>query len=129
MIYAASPYTHQREIVRKFRCAIMQEMAADKILQGIPFYSPIAYTAPIVDFDNPGFEKYRLFDEAMIRTSSKIVVVQIPGWEYSNGVKNEMEYAKTLNKPIEFEQPFGPTWEAVRPFLLDLYFVECNQCG
>lgn len=70
-------------------------------------FSPIAHCHPIaVNYGLPtNYEFWRWYDESMIRICEQFAILRIDGWMQSKGVKNEIEYARQLRKPIIHLEP------------------------
>jgi len=62
--------------------AIGQEARANKIGLGITL------------------DTWRAVDQAMIRACDAVYVLTLPGWEMSEGIREEILFARTLGKPI-----------------------------
>ncbi len=107
VIYLASPYSHPEEAVRveRFHAAAL---AAGKLMQdGMLVFSPIAHTHPIaVACDLPrGWDYWHKYDRWFIKRCSCVVVLQIPGWNISTGVRGKIEMAAELGKPVLYLFP------------------------
>src|SRR4051794_32448326 len=97
IVYLACPYTHPDAGVRHARFAAANEAAADLIRRGLIVYSPITMTHPIdlilaEDGATLGSEYWVAFDESFMIHCSEIVVLTIPGWERSSGVRREIKF-------------------------------------
>jgi hypothetical protein len=108
MIYLASPYTHPDPAVRedRYRAAFDYVTRCTRI--GIKkIFSPIVYThhlAKIGDFP-VGFEFWRSFDFEMLTICNELWVLKLPGWENSKGIKEEIEYARSIGIPVLYIDP------------------------
>jgi len=51
------------------------------------------------------FEYYREFNEFMLSLSKKLIVLTLPGWKESKGVKSEIAYAQKEGIQIEYASP------------------------
>lgn len=102
MIYLASPYSHEHEIIRTRRYLSAREYLFKQLKLGIPLFSPIVYCHQFArDFDaGPAFEDWEEFNKAMLKIASQLWVLQISGWDKSVGVAAEMELAKAWSIPI-----------------------------
>jgi hypothetical protein len=116
IIYLACPYTHADHRVREERFKSATAAAAELIRQGYIVYSPITMTHPLDvvlagDTDTLGSDYWIKFDEAFMAVCSEMIVLQIDGWDQSQGIKREMDYFKSRGKPVRFlspEKPHGP---------------------
>lgn len=103
-VYLAGPYTSNDENVRIARFNLLTKKAADLMLQGYVVYSPITHGHTIaekyklpVDFD---WWRKQCFE--MLRHSSKLFILRLPGYQESIGVSEEITLALKLNIPIEY---------------------------
>ncbi len=105
MIYLAGPYTHPDEAVRLDRYEKLTAKAAELMVEGgHVVFSPITHGHAIaVAHDLPtDFAWWSEQCLGMLRHADKIIVLALPGHDESKGVEAEIQFAKTLNIPIEF---------------------------
>jgi|HubBroStandDraft_4_1064222.scaffolds.fasta_scaffold27933_4 hypothetical protein len=107
VLYLACPYTDPDPAVRQSRFETATAVAADFIRQGRIVYSPITMTHPIDVVlagatNTLGSDYWVAFDEAFMEMCSEMVVVQLDGWQKSNGIKREITYFKERGKPIRY---------------------------
>lgn len=106
-IYLASAYTHKDKITvigrvkRINRCA-SRIMEHDHIV-----FSPISHSHYMaMENEMPTtFEFWVRQNHAFIEWCDAVVVLMLPGWKDSKGVKDEVEFAKTLNKRVIYMMP------------------------
>ncbi|HUV65665.1 MAG TPA: DUF1937 family protein [Sedimentisphaerales bacterium] len=105
--YLACPYSHTSATRRATRFAAANRAAGYLMRRGEFVFSPISHTHPIaLACDLPlGFDYWEAFDRAILAHCSRIVVLAIPGWTSSTGVKAEIEIAKEMSLPIEYLYP------------------------
>ena len=103
-IYLACPYSHKLESMRELRFYIANQEAARLMAEGYIVFSPISHSHPIaVQCALPkDYEFWKQFDEALIGWCDEVHVICIAGWEESDGVAREIEYAKKQGKPIKY---------------------------
>lgn len=99
-VYLAVPYRGAEE--RAFRA--VTRLAATLIRDGAAVYSPITHSHPIVlaDPSIPGhFDFWADMDYSFItHWATEVVVLKMPGWEKSTGVRREVAYAELLGIPV-----------------------------
>ena len=103
--YLASPYSHPDHAIKMARFKQVCIAAGKLMLKGEIVFSPIAHTHWIEYYGTgtgKGHEFWMRQDEPFAKGASKIVVLKIPGWDISKGVKEEIEWAKENNIPVEF---------------------------
>lgn len=106
-IYLASPYSHPSPCVRINRWNAVCRAAGELMNAGTIVFSPIAHSHPIsVQCDLPlGWDFWSAFDRAYIEWCDALMVLQLPGWKESVGVRAEIEIARDVGKPVEFMEP------------------------
>lgn len=103
MIYLASPYSGTaRQQEERYREAMA--CAAAFIAKGERIFSPIVYAHEMaLRYDLPKDAIFwQAFNAEMIRFSKLMLVLCLPDWEYSRGVKEEIDTAIELKKPIKY---------------------------
>ncbi|WP_051053241.1 DUF1937 family protein [Afipia clevelandensis] len=105
LLYLACPYSHADLDVRVYRFDRATEAAAELIKQGRIVFSPITMTHPIdlvltKGKGTLGSEYWLAFDKVFMDRCDELAVLQIDGWNESNGVLREIEYFRKQNKPI-----------------------------
>jgi hypothetical protein len=107
--YLATPYSrYPYGTEAAFRGAV--DAAAICIRSGVMVFSPIAHSHPIaVSGQIAGhFEQWAELDEAMIRASNGMIVVEMEGWKDSAGIKAEIDLCHCFGKAVYFMSPNGP---------------------
>lgn len=110
VVYLACPYTDPDPAVRKTRFEIATTVAADLIRQGRIVFSPITMTHPIDmvlagELNTLGSDYWVAFDEAFMDMCSEMLIIQLDGWDRSNGIKREIAYFEERGKPIRYLSP------------------------
>lgn len=106
-VYLASPYTHPDPAVREERFQAVCRAAAALMREGHFVFSPIAHSHPIdlcMAAPQPG-DFWKAQDVPILRHASRLVVLTLPGWEESRGLKWEMEIARQIHMPVSFMEP------------------------
>ena len=107
MIYLASPYSHPDSAVMDSRhneackaCAIMMNA-------GLVVYSPIAHCHFIaVRYGLPRvWSFWKRFDTEMISKADEVLVLQLEGWQDSEGIKAEVAIAEELGITVRYTTP------------------------
>lgn len=125
MFYLASPYSHEKKEMQDIRFAEACRAAADLIKRGFSVYSPIVHSYPItvVCPDLGGtWEHWERIDREFISKCDCLLVLEIPGYQESNGVFGEIGIATELGIPIGRMIPSGVG------FVLDLPDEFQMQC-
>jgi hypothetical protein len=107
LIYLASPYTHNDCQIRERRFIDVCKAVSCLMDKGITAYSPIAYSHYVAIYGNRPVEwqHWIEFDLKFLSICSVFVVLMLPGWEKSNGIRIETAKAKELGKPIYYLRP------------------------
>lgn len=103
LLYLASPFSHSDREVMYERTRLATNATIKLFNSGFAIFSPIAYNGSWIDEDVPGdWNFWKTFDELLISKMDGLIVLMLPGWDKSIGVTAEIEYAKSLNLPIEY---------------------------
>lgn len=104
LIYLASPYSKYplgREAAYQESC----RKAADLMDQGYAVFCPIAHSHAIETIamdDIKDGDWWLKQDFAILEVCNELFVYQMPGWDTSYGVGQEIEYARQLGMPIRY---------------------------
>lgn len=124
MIYLASPYTHPDPKVREERVRVTAIHAADMMRLGRHVFAPIVHgheitrhwaavhpehlrVADEVDLERAHHGWWMAQCMAFLRHASELVVLQIPGWMESAGVKIETRLARELGIHVRYRSPYA----------------------
>ena len=107
LIYVASPYSHQNKEVESVRYGQVADFVQRHLKEGRLVYSPIVYAhALALRHALPtSAEWWWLFNKRMVEKCDRMWVLCLNGWENSRGVRDEIEYAKIIGKPVKMFSP------------------------
>ncbi|WP_271079173.1 DUF1937 family protein [Aurantiacibacter sp. MUD61] len=110
IIYLGGPYTHSDQAVKVDRYEKVTKAAAHLIEKKLIVYSPLTMTHPIDvimagEGETLGSDYWVAFDEAFMEHCCGMIVLQLPGWDQSSGVKREVEFFQDKGLPVIFLQP------------------------
>ncbi len=106
LAYLASPYSHPDPAVMQERFEQACKAAAELMRVGVMVFSPIAHSHPIAQYGLPkewGF--WQEYDRIMLAKCDRIIVLMLPGWQTSAGVRNELRFAVDAGLPVEYFKP------------------------
>lgn len=100
-VYLSIPYSsvdHQESFETANR------ITARLYKMGKVVYSPISHSHPIATQESlpGGFKFWEKIDKCFIDWCDYMVVVKMDGWKESKGVHKEIEYCRSLKKPIVY---------------------------
>lgn len=118
-IYLATPYSHANPAIRQARFEAVTKAAGELIAQGHLVFSPITHGHPINQMCGTptNYEYWREFNNSMIWWCDALWLLMLDGWESSEGMKREHDYADVVddtsehNIQIEYIDPV-----TLRPF-------------
>jgi len=98
LVYLASPYTHEDSKVMESRFVDTQRACAVLLSFKIPVFSPTVYAHPMaVDYELPrDFNFWGEFNKSVLEGATDLIILQLPGWEKSIGIKGEMKFFNSL---------------------------------
>jgi Domain of unknown function (DUF1937) len=106
MIYLASPYSHPNPMVRETRFEAACRTTARLIQAGQTVFSPIVHGHPLVHYGLPtDWSFWQRFGKEHLQRCDDVLVLQIDGWQESEGVQAEVELARGLGKRIQYLSP------------------------
>lgn len=112
--YLAAPYTHSDPKIRRFRVKAVTQMAYNLFREGRLIYSPLTHNVPIDCLGIFGDHlAWKDFDHTMLARSEGLILLQLPGFEESKGVKAEIDRAREIGLPIEIITPSSQFLESI----------------
>ncbi|GIW80418.1 MAG: hypothetical protein KatS3mg105_2225 [Gemmatales bacterium] len=106
MIYLASPYSHDDPTVCEQRYRDACRAVAGLLHQGLPAFSPIVHSHPLVQYGLPAdWSFWQRYDRELLARCDEVVVLMLEGWEKSVGVREEVRIARELGKPVRYLAP------------------------
>lgn len=102
--YLATPYSRyfggrEQAYIEACKCAALL------IKRGLFVFSPIAHSHPIAEIggiDPLCADTWLPLDLAMLDECDGLLVVMMPDWDQSEGIKKEIARARELGKPVSF---------------------------
>lgn len=106
LTYLAVPYSHPDPAVRLARFEAANRAAGLLMREGLLVFSPISHTHPIAEACGLplGWDYWQAYDRAVLSCCSKVIVLELDGWQNSIGVMNELSIAHFANIEVEFMQ-------------------------
>ena len=104
LVYLASPYSHPDPAIKEQRYRDVLKVLADLTKAGIVAYSPIIHNHPIArDHNLAGdWDFWNRIDRVFLSRCSKMIVVQLEGWDVSIGIRDEIAMAQEFGIPIQY---------------------------
>lgn len=104
MIYLASPYSHPVRLVEQQRYSDVALATAKLIERGHFIYSPVVhnhYLSHLIDGNPTAYTPWKDYDENFIECSDEMWILMLDGWGQSEGIQQEVAFAKTLELPLK----------------------------
>ncbi len=109
LIYLGSPYTDPDKAVMEERLSVNRKALAHfaNNSQNLCVYSPLVHWSSVADaHDLPhDFSFWMTQDFHMIRQANALWILAIDGWHKSYGLSQEIEFAESIDRPINFVIP------------------------
>jgi hypothetical protein len=117
MIYLAQPYSDRDPAVREHRFREACRVTAALVHAGHVVFSPVVHSHFLAEHGLPStWAFWRKQDEVFLERADSLVVLMLPGWQESVGVRGEIEIARELAKPTVYLEPDltgAPSWLAL----------------
>jgi hypothetical protein len=121
-IYLASPYSDPSRAIRHFRYSQAMLAVANLYKRQVTVYSPIVHNHVIAkDFTMPteaGFWEWH--NHTMMERAIGMYILDIDGWLHSKGIREEVEFARGDELPIQMVNIEGEPRAYVEPALWEL---------
>lgn len=113
LIYLASPYWHEQEVIRLTRANMVKKKTAELMENGYVVFSPICHAVNIAPHLPAALRNSHDFwmgiDLPILRVCAEFWVLTLHEWQLSVGITRELEEAKLLHKPIRYIEYVDPT--------------------
>ena len=103
VLYLATPFTHDDPAVMQHRYRLSCLVAAKLMRHGIVVFNPLSHSVPLGEFLNDIEDQHSLWmstDLPLLRRFDELLILGLPEWPKSRGVKAEMFEALGARKPI-----------------------------
>lgn len=104
MKYLAGPYGSVHSHIKERRYNQLTFVAAQLMKRGEVIFSPITHCHYLAQehasFEGPDFWLHQ--DLAILRRCDTLIVLRLEGWEQSEGLRREIEFATEHNIPVEY---------------------------
>jgi hypothetical protein len=108
LTYVASPYSHPNPEIREWRfktiCLIVAGLMKYRKMKGL--FSPIAHSHPIAVAGCMGgdIEQWMELDMALLQVCKKFLLVPLPGWSNSRGMRVEIDFMVEHRPEVSIEK-------------------------
>ncbi len=128
--YLAGPYYHVDEAVRIARYEAHRRECISWVKIGVPVFSPIVHSHNLL----PEMEHYKhidwlRFDLSILKKASRLIVLQLEGWDRSYGTQMEIAAAIALDMPIILLKPTDGTERSFLQAPTGEYLVRTEDLG
>ncbi|HBT76702.1 MAG TPA: DUF1937 domain-containing protein [Planctomycetaceae bacterium] len=103
ILYVACPYSHIDPEVREYRFRTACRASALLMKAGIVVFSPLSHSVPIAEYVGEVESDHEFWlgqDIPILQRCEELLIIGMPGWTESLGVRKEMFEALALQKPI-----------------------------
>lgn len=106
MIYLAAPYWHNDPAVREKRVQEVTRLTGEFIYLGIPVFSPLTYTKPLIDMGvSMTNDEWLTLMLAHLVKCDRMAIYCLEGWENSAGIRREVELASIASISVYHIHP------------------------
>lgn len=123
LTYIASPYTSDNPDTIEFRVSLVEQFTAEAMRKGYVVFSPICHCHLMAkNWKLPkGFDFWRAYDLTMLDHCDQLVLLCLPEWRASQGVKEELNYCREYGKRITSALPPSLEIEEYDRFCVDFW--------
>lgn len=102
--FVAGPYWHENEGVREWRAEMHRRGALYLLAQGRSVFAPIVQGHALAEGGSTGLRAadWWVANLPFLTHATRLTVLEIPGWEESEGTQRELEYAERHNIQIAY---------------------------
>ena len=110
-VYVSCPYTSDVAEIRQVRVDTVTLLAALLFVEGVHVFSPLTHTVPmeskLIEIGHTGrcLEAYNWLDldyTFIDKWADRLLILALPGWESSHGIREERYWCKNKFIPIRF---------------------------
>lgn len=107
LIYLASPYSHRLSAVRELRFRAVEHAAAAMMAKGHAVFSPIVHCHKLAvrHVQPTDAQHWWEYNQVFLTKADELVVLELPGWEASHGVKMEIDFMQGRSRPVIYLSP------------------------
>lgn len=104
LAYLACPYSHVNSQIMEARYRAACRAAAKLMRSGQNVYSAISHTHGMTIYGGMkgDWDTWKRLDMVYLDLSESLYVLMLPGWKTSEGVNEEIEYARMINIPLHY---------------------------
>lgn len=110
LIYLSAPYSTPDPVERRRRVLQCRLMLAEFIADGRLTICPVSMNHEAIELLNQrnldaGGSYWRSIEAKLAEACDELVVLRLPNWEDSNGVRREIALFEAMGKPVSFVDP------------------------
>lgn len=103
MIYLAAPYNDSDPSIVQARMEIIYRVMGEFMKEGRHVVTPLFMHEIVIRHELDGtYEYWEKYCLDMLKRCDEMIVLCLPNWTESNGVKGEMEFCKRTGKRVTF---------------------------
>ena len=121
-IYLASPYSDPERHIRFLRYTLACKTVATLYMKGVTVFSPIVHCHYIAGQYNlpTDADFWWKHNKEMLDKAYALYILDIDEWQHSEGVRQEIKEAHTMDIQCHMVKPGGDVYEYVKPELWEL---------
>jgi hypothetical protein len=109
LIYIAAPYSHDDKLIVDARVVKVMQTDANLIRKGFVTVTPLSkhFILNVGDQIPGDWDYWKRYSITLLKKCDEMFVLPIEGWRESEGVQDEIAYAKKKGKPVRFVNELG----------------------
>ncbi|MCH9631798.1 MAG: hypothetical protein S4CHLAM6_01160 [Chlamydiae bacterium] len=106
LIYVSCAFGEEDQSIRELRIELVSRFCAQKMREGVIVFSPLIHNYHILKYGLPiGWDYWEKFNKKLLERCDRLYVLKLKGWEKSIGIQAEIAIARSLDIPIEYQEP------------------------
>lgn len=101
VVFVSFPYSHQSKDITQWRMRMFRKYAGQLLTQGIHVVSPMSMLDVVTSTGKDvNWNTWQAYCESILLKCDELWILDLPGWDKSDGVQGEIKFAKAHRIPV-----------------------------